>query len=150
LVVQSVCCWVCRERNNQPSTGAAKVKDDRDKRVMTATWERECATWALLPHIFINLPEKYEQYIVHIYYVLWRVIMASRVQSSSVLNFLSENWKHGRIRSGRGWALPRLAVHRITSLWCRGHNWSHTQSSACRQKININVSLSPPYYKTWV
>ena len=36
LVVQlAVCCWVCRECNNQPLTGAAKVMDGRDKSVMT-------------------------------------------------------------------------------------------------------------------
>ena len=27
LVVQLVCCWAGRERNNQPSTGATKVMD---------------------------------------------------------------------------------------------------------------------------
>ena len=31
-----MCCWACRERNNQPSTGAAKVMDGRDKRVKIA------------------------------------------------------------------------------------------------------------------
>jgi hypothetical protein len=38
-VVQSVCCWACRECNNQSSTGAAKVMDGRDKRVTIAAGE---------------------------------------------------------------------------------------------------------------
>jgi hypothetical protein len=39
LVVQWVCCWAGRERNNQPLMGAAKVMDGRDKSNRTAAGE---------------------------------------------------------------------------------------------------------------
>ena len=46
-MIQSVCCRACRERNNQPSTGAVKVMDGREKRVTTAAgegWRQATAT----------------------------------------------------------------------------------------------------------